>query len=143
MTRKMNSLTSTRAKAWHNVMVAAINHALNENLLDLNPDYDYLKWPDFTPGSHYPNRPTVEFEIEVLDERMAVAMSDAGHHEVFFTISGIDLVASGWLERKTKPELQVNETISKRAFSTSREFTSRAAALDFERKGYGLGVLRM
>lgn len=140
----MNPLTSKRGNAWRNLMTAAINKALEDNLLDLNPDHDWLKWPEFTPGDGpYPHRPEHRFEMLIVGELFTVRFCDAGWHEVMFRVENDDTSASGWLERKDAPELQVPSSISRNAFSTTRALLNTYADMKVERKGYGLGRLRM
>lgn len=142
MTR--NPLTSQRAKAWHNLMATAINEALNDNLLDLNPHYDYLKWPGFTPGNgSYPHRPDQRFDMIICGDFFTVHLCDAGWHEVMFRVESNDTSASGWLERQTKPELQVTEKISRHSFKTKRSLLATYANMNVERYGYGLGRFRL
>lgn len=80
-----------RNKAWRNIMVSVINHALSINYLSLNKDDKTNDKP---------------FNLVIGGHEMECRVSDIGYSEVSVTAWSQPVYATGWLERETGLWLQ-------------------------------------
>lgn len=137
-----------RAKAWRNMMVAAINSGLEQHLFGLGPEENFWLAKDSSDTGRGPVR-RFEFTFGPGIPALA-AVNDAGFGELgihvalnprdrnavgaaFAGRSAGEAYAEGWLERTLGVWLQ---TEGGPTFSASRALTEIAAAADMEPLGF-------
>ncbi|MBP2315516.1 hypothetical protein [Azospirillum soli] len=119
--------TSIRARAWRNVMVAAVNTAVEQRLISVRPGDN--RWPGWTPDRaqqhRQPGGSGAVFRFTIGDIPAIGYVGDAGFDEVSVHVAlwptdrgeewvsvgnagfnAGDVFASGWLERRTGAWLQ-------------------------------------
>lgn len=136
---------SPRAKAWRNIMVAAINAGLERELFSLTPGDN--RWSGSAQGE------TVFWDFSVpaglaglaachdggFDElRIYAAVNPTPEARRWLSVIGGgwragEAIAAGWLERRTKPYLQTSAT----DFRCQRHMVPLLAAPLVEPRGFG------
>lgn len=136
--------SSTRARAWRNLMVCAINAGLAQKLFSLRADDN--RWPldpetdgclfDFTLPNGWPARGNVrDIGYAELSVRAAVHPNGDWIRATGAGFLAGEAVAEGWLERQTGAWLQASLSV----FACRRHLTGELAALQVEPQGYGDG----
>lgn len=130
---------SNREKAWHNVMLHAINEGLTSGRFSLASAAPLDTFCEYrftltTPQGQFPVLvATREITYDELSVTAAVCLTDmpVGTHPVSVSIKEGIANANGWLERKTGKYLQ-----SLGGFSCRRDYLHTLAELKVEPLGY-------
>lgn len=143
---------TTRSRAWRNLMVAAINTAIERRLIGLREGEDY--WPGKKKDRREERWDTcgVVFDFELGGMPAAAYLDDAGWGEISIHcalypkdghafiragnagFSAGDAFAFGWLERRDGAWLQRSRGMP--ALTCRRELIEKVAALDVVPLGY-------
>jgi hypothetical protein len=144
---------SNRAKAWRNVLVCAVNAAIEKKLISVRPGDN--RWPGAVAESGHGGGPLPGAEDTLFDFQLPnglparVYLRNIGWDELSIHVAvnpvgdilkafnagfdAGDVFAAGWLERQRGAWLQT----AKNLFSCRRHLTPVLAALDVKPLGYG------
>ena len=143
--RDNNEYLTIRQKAWNNIMIAAVNAGLNEEIFDLNSpnswdpnDYTYL----FDISSGLKGKATVrelqgggelEFYLLISPTPKAKEMNEVDN---FFDFSYGEAWACGYLERLTGAWVQYGYA-SKSSFRCRKHLINQLASINIKPLGFG------
>ena len=149
--------TSTRARAWRNLMVAGINEGLRQRKFGLGPNDNFWDTADTLSSRQFESIGELDFILD-HDLPATVTISDAGWGELSIHV-GVnvrersalsaygarldvaDAIAAGWVERKLGVWLQNS---GRPTLICRRALVDRIARIDVKPAGYSdVGKLMM
>jgi len=141
---------SSRARAWRNAMVAAINAGLKQKIFSLDPD-EPGAWPPRETREMWGHHETRVYTFSIEDIPAIASVSDIGYDELSIHVAlwptknahdairasnagfwAGEMFASGWVERREGRWLQRGPSL----FKCRRERIATVAALDVAPTGY-------